>query len=294
MKELRFIAERIKKSPLSIVGLGIVLLTTVIAIFAPVIAPPIPGKNPYMIIRDGYSPTPRPPSPEHPFGTTEGQYDIFYGCIWGTRTAFRIGLTVGISLLLIGIVVGSISGYYGGLIDEALMRIVEILAGVPSLIVIMTLAIAFGASLESIIKAYVLMGWGGYSRLMRAEVIRLRGEDFVEAARAVGCSNIRIIVRHIMPNAIFPIVIKVSMDIGSYVLYASGLTFLGVGAPYGYADWGQMITLSRNWIMGIAGSPYEYWYTFAYPGLFIFMFVLGWSLLGDAFRDILDPMLRRK
>lgn len=284
----------IKKSPLSIVGLGIVLFFVTVAILAPIIAPPLPGRDPYMIPREGFSPIPRPPSENHIFGLAQGQYDIFYGCVWGTRTAFYISITVVAFTSAAGIILGSISGYYGGIVDEVLMRITDVIFALPGLIVAMALVLAFGASLDSIIKALVVVGWPSYARLMRSEVIRIREEDYVEAAKAVGGSDFRVITRHILPNAIFPVLIMASLDTGGTVLSAAALSFLGLGEPIGYADWGQMISFSRNWIIGSPGNPYEYWYTFIIPGVFIFAFVLGWSLLGDAFRDILDPTIRRR
>ena len=294
-KELKFTLRRVKESPLSIIGLSIVIIFAIVAILAPVLAPPPPGwRDPYMIPRDGFVPTPRPPSPEHPFGTTEGQYDIYYGCIWGTRTAFRVGLMAVGGIVLIGVVLGAISGYYGGLIDEIVMRVTDIFYAIPGLVLAMALVVAFGPGLNSVIIALIIVGWPNYARLMRAEVMRLKNEDFVEAAKAIGASDFRVIVRHIFPNAIYPILIMASMDTGSMVLTAAALSFLGLGSPVGYADWGQMIAMSRNWIIGIPGQPYAFWYTFVIPGLFIFIFVLGWNLLGDAFRDILDPMIRRR
>ena len=294
LKELRFTLNMIKKSPLSLIGMGIVLFFALIAIFAPVIAPPLPGRDPYIIPREGFSRTPKPPSENHIFGLAQGGYDIFYGCIWGTRTAFYVGLTVIVCATLIGIVLGSISGYYGGIIDEVLMRITDVFFALPGLILAMAFAVAFGPSLDSVIKALILVWWPTYARLVRSEVLRIKNLEYVEAAKAGGCSDFRVIVRHILPNAIFPILVVASLDTGSVVLEAATLSFLGIGAPYGYADWGQMVSFSRNWIVGLPGNPYAYWYTFVIPGIFIFMFVLGWSLLGDAFRDILDPMIRRR
>ncbi len=293
-KELGFTLNMLKKSPLSITGLGILLLFTLIALLAPVLAPPIPGEDPYLIPRDGYWQEPRPPNESHIFGTTDGQFDIFYGCIWGTRTAFYVGIVTVVFSLMIGITTGSISGFYGGKIDELLMRITDIWYALPSLILAMAFVIIFGASLDSIIIAITLVNWPSYARLMRSEVLRVREEDFVEAATAIGCSKFRVLSRHVLPNTIYPVLIVASLDTGSIVLWAAALSFLGLGAPYGYADWGQMIAFSRDWITGTFGNPYAFWYTFTIPGLFIFTFVLGWSLLGDAFRDILDPMIRRR
>jgi len=283
-----------RETPLSIVGLAIVIFFTIIAIAAPVLAPPRPGRDPYMIPRYGYSPIPKPPSPEHPFGLTQGQYDLYYGVIWGTRAAYRIGVLIIAVSALIGIVVGGVAGYYGGIIDEVLMRITDIIFAFPGLILAMALVVAFGPGLDSVTLAMVLVWWPGYARLIRGEFLRIRSEDFVEAAKAIGCSDLRVIVKHILPNAIYPLLIMASLDIGSVVLNVAALSFLGLGAPEGYADWGQLISLSRNWITGKPGDPFAYWYVYTIPGLFLFLFVMGWNLLGDALRDVMDPMIRRR
>ena len=293
-KELRFILRRIRESPLSIAGIIIVIFFTLIAVMAPVLAPPRPGRDPYIIPRDGYFPEPQPPSIKHPFGTAEGQYDLYYGVIWGTRAAYRIGVTVVAVNALIGILIGSLAGYYKGVIDELLMRITDIIFAIPGLILAMALVVAFGPGLNSITLALILVGWPTYARLIRGEVLKISSEDFVEAAKAVGCSDLRVIIRHILPNSIFPLLIMASLDIGSIVIIAAALSFLGLGAPEGYADWGQLIALSRNWITGRPDNPFAYWHVYTIPGLFLFTFVMGWNLLGDAFRDVLDPMIRRR
>lgn len=294
IKELRFILSRIKENPLSIVGLALVVFFGIIALMAPILAPPTEGRDPYIIPRSGYYPEPQPPSPSHPFGTTQGQYDLYYGVIWGTRAAYRIGvLVVGVSIV-IGILVGSLAGYYKGIVDEILMRLTDIILAFPGLILAMALVVAFGPGLDSITLALILVGWPSYARLIRGEFLRISSEDFVEAAKAIGCSDVRIIVRHILPNAIFPLLVYASLDIGSIILVAAALSFLGLGPPEGYADWGQLISLSRNWITGTAQNPFAYWHVYTIPGIFLFLFVMGWNLLGDAFRDVLDPMLRRR
>jgi len=291
---LKFILRRMRETPLSIVGLAIVIFFTIVAIAAPVLAPPRPGRDPYMIPRYGYSPIPKPPSPEHPFGLTQGQYDLYYGVIWGTRAAYRIGVLIIAVSALIGIVIGGIAGYYGGIIDEILMRVTDIIFAFPGLILAMALVVAFGPGLDSVTLAMVLVWWPGYARLIRGEFLRIKSEDFVEAAKAIGCSDLRVIVKHILPNAIYPLLIMASLDIGSVVLVVAALSFLGLGAPEGYADWGQLISLSRNWITGRPGDPFAYWYVYTIPGLFLFLFVMGWNLLGDALRDVMDPMIRRR
>ena len=291
LREMKFSIRRIKKSPLSIVGIGIISFFAAIALLAPVLAPTPPNwRDPYMIPSEGFSPIPTPPSKEHPFGTTHGEFDIYYGCIWGTRIAFYVGFVVVGANVLIALVLGSIAGYFGGIIDEVAMRVTDIIFAFPTLILAMALVIAFGPSLNSVMIALVLVGWAGYARVLRGEVLSVKSNDYVEAAKAVGCSDLRVMVKHILPNAIYPLLIMASLDIGAIVLTEATLSFLGVGAPVGFADWGQLISFARNWITDLS----KYWYTWLIPGLFIFTFVLGWNLLGDAFRDILDPTLRRK
>ena len=292
-RELGFMIMRIKDSPLSIMGATIIIFFAVVAALAPVLAPPTTD-DPYRMPHDGWSRIPRPPSEKHVFGTTAGQYDVFYGCIWGTRTAFRIGIeVVGISLA-IALIVGSISGYYGGIADELVMRFTDIIYAFPGLILAMALVVAFGRSLDSVLLALVLVGWPTYTRVVRGEILKARHADYVEAAKAVGCSDLRVIVRHMLPNSIYPVLIMASLNIGAVVLTAAALSFLGLGAGESFADWGQLISNSRDYIMGTAGNTLAYWHTWLIPGLFIFMFVLGWNLLGDAFRDILDPTIRRR
>lgn len=288
IKELKFSIGRILSSPLSMIGFTILTFFFLVALLAPVLAPP-KGPDPFTIPQDSYFEEPSPISEAHPFGTTEHQWDIYYGVIWGTRTAIWIGVEVVGAALIISITIGCVAGYYGGVLDELLMRFTDIIIAFPGLILAMALVVALGRGLDSVMLALILVGWPGYTRVMRAEVLRVKTEDYVEAAKAVGCSDLRVLTRHILPNTIYPLVIMASLDIGAIVLAAAALSFLGLGAPAGYADWGQMISLSQTWITSM-----QYWYTFIIPGVFIAVFVLGWNLLGDAFRDILDPTIRRK
>jgi len=295
MKNLKFLLFHFKKNPLSVIGLVIIIIFAIIAALAPVLAPTPEGQfNPYMIPRDGYGSTPQPPSDDHIFGTTQGQYDIFYGVIWGTRTAFQVGLVVIGAVLVIGIILGSLAGYFGGIVDEIIMRITDIFLAFPPLILAMAVTIALGASIESIIIAITVVSWPSYARVIRGDILAIREEDYIEASRGVGASHLRIIIKHILPNSIYPIFIMASLDIGSVVLTAAALSFLGLGVPEGYADWGQMINFARNWIVGTPTNTFAYWHAITIPGLFIFFFVMGWNLLGDSLRDILDPRLARR
>lgn len=283
---------KLVKNKLSLLGILIILFFVIIAVAAPWIAPPADPDEPYMIPRAGWSIEPEPPSEDHIFGTSESQYDIFYGIIWGTRTAFRVGLiVVGISTL-IGVVVGTISGFYGGMVDEVLMRITDVFLSMPFLVAAIVLTTILGKGLNNVMIALITFGWMATARLMRSQVLEIKAEEFIQAAEALGASDMRIISKHVILNTIFPVVINASMRMGSIVITASALSFLGVGAPTGYADWGQMISFSRNWILGTQGNPLEFWYTVFIPGSAITLFCLSWNLIGDAFRDILDPKLK--
>jgi peptide/nickel transport system permease protein len=295
MTDWKFMARQLAKNPLSLLGIIIIVVFAFVAIFAPLIAPTPEGhRDPYMIPRDGYRIEPEPPSEEHILGTTEGQYDIFYGVIWGTRSAFRVGLVVIGIVLVVGIVLGSLSGYFGGILDEIIMRITDIFLAFPALILAMAIVAAIGPSLKSVMIALSAVSWPSYARLIRGDILQVREEDYIEASRGLGASNSRVILRHALPNAIYPTLIMASLDIGAIVLAAAALSFLGLGAPEGYADWGQLTSFARNWIVGPYNNPLKYWYAVVTPGLFILFFVLGWNLLGDAFRDIFDPKLARR
>ncbi len=232
--DFKYILYKLRQNPLSIVGIILILIFIVIAILAPVIAPPRDGTiDPYQIPRYGYSPTPKPPSTEHPFGLTEGQYDIFYGLIWGTRSAFKVGLIVISSVVTIGVLLGSLAGYFGGIIDEIIMRIADIFLAFPALILAMAITVALGPSLDSVILALIIVSWPIYTRLIRGDILSVREEDYVESARGMGASSLRIITRHILPNSIYPTLVMASLDIGAVVLSAAALSFLGLGAPEG-------------------------------------------------------------
>lgn len=302
------------KTPAAIAGTILILFFMFIALAAPVLAPPLNPNDPYKIPRDGFKSEPKPmgevwkskPPPlpfwweavtgkdgwVHIFGTAQGQYDIYYGVIWGTRTAFKTGLAVVFSTVLIGVIVGAVSAYYGGIVDNILMRIVDVLLVLPSLMATLILAAVLtpliGRSILPVMISLIAFGWLGYSRIIRADILSVKQRDFILAARVIGVRDSRILFRHIIPNAIFPTLVLASLGIGDVTLSFAALSFLGIGVDVGYADWGQVLAFARNWITSLD----TYWYIIVWPGVTLVLFVLGWNLVGDALRDVLDPRLR--
>ena len=304
------------KTPASIIGFSLIVLFVLVAILAPVLAPPRATGDPYQIPRDGFSADPKPPGTEwkrnapplpfwwkavtgkdewvHLMGTSAGQYDIYYGMIWGTRTAFQTGLAVTFVTLLIGVVIGSIAAYYGGAIDNVIMRVVDIFLILPGILAALILAAVLtpkiGKSLIPTMTALIAFGWMTYARIVRGDILSVKERDYVMAARVLGVKNYRILFRHILPNAIFPTLVLASLGIGDVVLSFAALSFLGIGTEIGYSDWGQILSFARNYITNLN----TFWYIIVYPGLTLVFFVLGWNLLGDALRDVLDPRMRGK
>lgn len=320
--------KRLARDPSSLTGLALVIAFLVVAIAAPWLAPPEPACpsavyyyvpdwliqplvksppcHPYKIPRDGFSPRPLPPNPAawrtfppdwhlHPMGTTQNRYDIWYGIIWGTCTALFAGLIIVSCSFFVGLLVGAASGFYGGWVDGVAMRFVDFMFALPGLLVILVLVAVLGRGLDKIVLASIVFGWAGYARFIRGDILSVREREYILAARALGASDRRLIFRHVVPNMIYPALILASLDIGTIVLGLSALSFLGLGSGEDYADWGQMIALARNRIIGAAGGDlFTYWYTVVFPGVAIFLFVLGWNLLGDGVRDVLDPHSARR
>lgn len=279
------------RNPLSLAGTLIVLAFILIAVLAPVLAPPPIPSQPFLIPRDGFQAQPSPPNAQHILGTTQGQYDIFYGVIWGTRTAFEVGLVVTGMTVIIGGLVGAIAAYMGGWVDEITERIVEIFLAFPFLLAALTLAVILGGKVHngliSGMIALIVFGWPSYSRLIRGDILAVKERDFILADHALGIPGWRILLLHIIPNAMYSTVVYSSLNVGLNVITFAALSFLGVGAPSGYADWGQMLSYARNWIPSLS----TYWYIVVYPGIALILFSLAWNLIGDAFRDALDPKM---
>jgi peptide/nickel transport system permease protein len=298
-------------------GLLIIAVFLLAAIFAPLLAPPkdacarelgleesqllnlfsvsflqatfAPPDVCFEIPRSSFADTPTAPFQDgHLLGTVKG-YDILYGLIWGSRTAFLLGLSIVGCTFLVGLSVGLIAGYFHGWIDDLLMRVTEIVFSLPSLVLMIVLVTIFGSGLVNVAISIILVGWAGYARLIRGEVLRVRNLEYVEGARALGANDSRIILRHVLPNSLTTLTVQVALDFGSVVLIAAGLSFIGLGAPIGFADWGQLINFSQAYIIGPPEAPLAYWFVSFFPGLTILLWGLAWNLMGDALTDVLNP-----
>lgn len=317
--EWAHLLKGIVTNPLSVTGIVLVFFFALVALFAPVLAPPVSeNANPMQIPRDGFKAEPQPPMSEwrrntpptvpgwyrniwprqeewvHLMGTTSGQYDIWYGVIWGTRTAFFASFVVTTAATIIGVLIGALAGFYGGWVDEGLMRVVEIFVAFPfitgALILASLLTPLFGRSIWPATVALIIFGWTGYARQLRGDILATKERDYVLAARASGAKDSHLMLQHVIPNAMFPTMVRISLDLGAVVLSFAALSFLGIGLPEGYADWGQVVSFARSWILSLD----VHWYIIVFPGVALLLYGLGWNLIGDALRDILDPKLRGK
>lgn len=266
-------------NPLNIVAVALISVFAMCALFAPVLAPYDP------LVQDLGSRL-RPPSPEHWLGTDSLGRDIASRILYGARISLVIGVVVVASAGVFGTVVGLVAGYAGGLVDEALMRMTEVFLSFPALILAMAIAGALGPSLTNAIIAIAVVTWAVYARLTRGQILSLRRREFVEAARAIGASRVRIVWRHLLPNVLAPLMIQGSFDLGSSIIAAAGLSFIGFGAQPPTPEWGVMISEGRNYI---STQP---WLSL-FPGLAILLAVGSFNLLGDGLRDAFDPRLSR-
>jgi peptide/nickel transport system permease protein len=274
--------RRFRKNALSVVGLVNIILFLVLAIAAPYIAPypeDARGKtNAVMRLK--------PPSSEHLFGTDKIGRDIFSRTIMGTGLALRVGFVIILLASIIGVTIGAVSAYFGGWVDELLMRITDIFLTVPALILAIAVSAALGKGITNVMIGIALVWWPGFARLTRSLVLAKREEAFVEAARGMGARHGRIIFLHILPNILSPIIVKMSTDFGFAVLTAAALGFIGLGAQPPTPEWGAMINEGKEYFP-------ERWWIATFPGLAIFLMVFGWNLLGDGLRDMLDSRGRR-
>lgn len=222
------------------------------------------------------------PSADHFFGTDDLGRDILSRVLYGARYTLIIGLLSTVFSAILGIIMGAVAGYFGGVIDSAMMRFLDLFQAFPSLVLAMAFCAVFGTGVDKCILALGITGIPGFARLMRANILRIRNMEYIEAATTINCPTWRIIAQHIIPNAISPIIVEIAMSISRNGLASSSLSFLGLGVQEPKPEWGQMLAATRNYIR-------DFPYMVIIPGIFIILTVLSFNLLGDAFRDALDP-----
>lgn len=273
---------RFRQSLLSLIGLLIVASLLVVALLGPELVP-YPEH-----LSGGLNTASRlaPPSTVHWFGTNELGQDVFSLVVGGARVSLPAALAVVALCSVFGTIIGAISGYFGGWIDEILMRLADLQLTLPSLILAMAVAAVVGTGLGSMIFAIAVPYWPGYARLIRGEVMAKKEELFVQAARAMGASDRRILMHHILPNLMSPLIVKMSLDLGFVILTVASLGFVGIGVKPPTPEWGSLLSNARNYMP-------QYWWIAIFPGLAIFLSVFGCNLLGDGLRDVLDPRTRR-
>lgn len=270
--------QDLRRSSAFLIGVLLIGAWILLALLAPMIAPYSPTEQ---HLADRLS----PPNPKYLFGTDELGRDVLSRVLYGARISLPIGFGVVILTAWLGTTLGAIAGFIGGLVDEFVMRLCDAVLAFPSLILAMAITAALGPGLSNAMLAIVLVLWPEYARLMRGQVLYLREMEYVTAARAIGASEMRILWRHILPNALTVILVKATLDVGNAILLAAALSFVGLGAVPPMPEWGAMIAAARQ--------KFFEWWIGTFPGLAILTTVIGFNFLGDGLRDLLDPRVRR-
>ncbi len=264
------------------IGAAIIMVIAISAIFAPAIADYSPLEmdlSQQTILQK--------PSLEHLFGTDNLGRDVFSRMLYGARVSLSVGFIAVVISLIIGVLLGGLSGYFGGWVDAIIMRVVEVMYSFPTFFLIMMVVTFLGPSIVNVMVVIGLTSWAGLCRLVRAEFLTLTERDFVHSARVEGVSNLRVMYRHILPNAMAPVYVSVTLSVGSAILIESALSFLGLGVQMPEASWGNILTIGKNYI------DYAWWLTL-FPGLAILITVLSFNMIGDGLREVLDPKAERK
>ncbi|HEV8469786.1 MAG TPA: ABC transporter permease [Candidatus Limnocylindria bacterium] len=270
--------RRIRGNVGAMVGIALLLVVLGMAVFADIIAP-------YPSTAQDLGHALQPPSLAHWFGTDTVGRDIFSRVVAGSRISLQIVILVLGVALTIGGALGSLAGYYGGLVDEIVMRVADVFFAFPHFLLAMAVVAALGPGLQNAMIAIAVAYWPRYARLIRASILKARAEPYIEAARSVGCLDRRIIVRHLMPNSVAPVLVQATMDAGIAILTTASLSFVGLGAVPPTPEWGAMVAGGRNYILTA-------WWIPTFPGILISIAVAGFMFLGDGLRDLLDPTLR--
>lgn len=267
---------RLRRNPLAMVGLTITLILILVAIFAPILSPHDP------ITQDLSRRLLPPLTPGNPLGTDDFGRDILSRILYGSRTTLYIVMLVILTAPVVGLVIGTVAGYFGGWIDVVLMRITDIFLAFPKLILALALVAVLGPGMENAVLAIALTSWPPYARVARAETLTVRSSDYIAAVKLQGAGAGRIIWGHIIPMCLPSVIIRVTLDMAGVILTAAGLGFLGLGVQPPLPEWGLMISAGRKYL-------FEQWWVATMPGLAIFIVSLGFNLLGDGLRDVLDP-----
>ena len=274
------------KDRLALAGVVVILFIIIIAIFAPHLAP-YPsqgaGESAQPILKMQFL----APSWHHLMGTDIYGRDILSRVMYGAKIPLIISFLVTLSCVLIGVPLGGVAGYYGGVVDEVIMRITDIFLAFPVLVLAIFFVAFLGASLTNVAIALVISWWPWYTRIVRGMAASLRERPYVEAAKVMGVRNLTIIRRHILPNSLGPVVVQMTLDVGTVILAAAGLSFIGLGAQPPTAEWGSMVADGRD--LMVSGQ----WWVGVFPGLAILILVLAFNLVGDGLRDVLDPRSKR-
>ena len=270
--------RRFLKNKLSVIGMVVIIAFILIAIFADQLAP-------YDYAAQDLPSMYLSPCAEHPLGTDNLGRDMLSRIIYGTRISLLIGFSsVGISLL-IGTLLGCLAGFYGGKVDTLIMRFMDVMLAVPSVLLAIVIAAVLGTGVFNLILAIGIASIPSYARIVRASILSIRDQEYIEAARISGCSDARMILRHILPNILAPVIVQTTLGLGLAILNASGLSFLGLGVEAPMPEWGSMLAAAR-------GDMRNYPYLVTFPGIAIVLVVLALNMVGDGLRDALDPRMK--
>ena len=282
LTETRHNARVFFRDKLAVIGLAWIVLMIVVALAAPWIAPyPDQGRG-ASDLQSRFE----APSAQHPFGTDNQGRDVLSRVIFGARIPLVISFVVAAAVLAIGPLLGGFAGYYGGWADETIMRITDIFLAFPALVLAMAMVAILGPNLRNLALAIVVTWWPWYTRLVRGMAVSLRERPYVEAAKTMGVRDSTIVLRHILPNAFGPVIVQITLDIGTVILEVAGLSFLGLGAKPPTPEWGLMVSEGVEYVL-------EQWWISVFPGIAIFLLVLAFNLVGDGLRDVLDPRMKR-
>ncbi len=273
--------KNLKRNKMALLGLVIIVIIVLLAIFADQIA-----NYDQVVIKQNLRMRLKPPSAQHWLGTDEFGRDIFARLVHGARVSLKVGiLAVGIAIAIGGFL-GAVAGYYGGKLDNIIMRIMDIFLAVPSILLAIAIVSALGPNLLNLMIAVSISSVPRYARIVRASVLSIRDQEFIEAARAIGANDARIICRHIIPNSLAPVIVQGTLGVAGAILSTAGLSFIGLGIQPPAPEWGSMLSGGRQYLR------YAWWVT-TFPGVSIMITILSLNLLGDGLRDALDPRLKQ-